>query len=43
MNFDEQFDAQVSPVEHAFPITRKVKRQRITPESHPEILEMSGV
>ena len=43
MNFDEQFDAQVSPVEHAFPITRKAKRQRITPESHPEILEMSGV
>jgi len=42
MNFDEQFDAQVSPTKHSFHITRKAKRQRVTQESHPEILEMSG-
>lgn len=42
MSFDEQFDAKMAPVEHAFQITRKAKRQRVTEETHPEILEMSG-
>ena len=42
MNFDEQFESQMVPQKHGFQITRKAKRQKVTQETYPEILEMSG-
>ena len=42
MSFDEQFERQMVPQRHGFQITRKAKRQKVTPETYPEILEMSG-
>ena len=42
MSFEEQFNASMPEVQHAFQITRKAKRQKVTAETHPEILEMSG-
>lgn len=42
MSFDEQFSQAMPEPTHAFQITRKAKRQRVTAETHPEILQMSG-
>ena len=42
MNFDEQFEKQMSVPNHGFQIIRKAKRQRVTAETYPEIMEMNG-
>ncbi len=42
MSFEEQFNATMPDVQHAFQITRKAKRQKVSVDTHPEILEMSG-
>ena len=42
MNFDAQFDYEMNVKPHSFQITRKAKRQKVTAESHPKIMEMGG-
>ena len=39
MNFDAQFDSEMNVKPHSFQITRKAKRQKVTAESHPKIME----
>lgn len=43
MNFDDQFQEKMEAPAHSFQITRSTKRQKITPETHPQILQMDGV
>jgi hypothetical protein len=42
MNFEEQFNNEMNPADHGFQITRKAKRQKVTADTFPEIMEMSG-
>jgi hypothetical protein len=42
MDFDTQFDSSMKAQPHSFQITRKPKRQKVTAESYPQIMEMSG-
>ena len=42
MDFDTQFDSSMKVQPHSFQITRKPKRQKVTAESYPQIMEMSG-
>ena len=42
MSFEEQFNATMPDTEHAFQITRKAKRQKVSVDTHPEIVEMTG-
>ena len=42
MNFDEQFEKHLAVPSHGFQIIRKAKRQRVTAETYPEIMEMQG-
>ena len=43
MSFEDQFNEQMSSSSnHGFHITRKAKRQKVTADTFPEILEMSG-
>lgn len=42
-SFDHQFNSEMgSSQSHSFQITRKAKRQKVTADSHPKIMEMSG-
>ena len=41
-DFDKQFDSQMNSAPHSFQITRKAKRQKVTVETYPKIMEMSG-
>jgi hypothetical protein len=42
MSFDEQFESEMEPPKHGFQIIRKAKRQKVTQETYPEVLQMSG-
>jgi len=42
MSFNAQFDAGIKSKPHSFQITRTAKRQKVTAESHPKIMEMGA-